>query len=317
MRLPRVRPVMAATLVAIVVIVVLPGGCGGGPPAVTDTGGIEDAETVSVLETARHAFLAGRYDQAAAAYARALDRAHALDDVAAIALAGQELAISDLRRGKAEDAAAAAARTRSELARRGRSVSPALTLVEATARYRLGQAQKARQLAQEAAESGEDALVTARATYLIGLLAADRGDRTALRNAVEGLPASEQPELAADRLALTGRLALLDGDAGAALNAFTAEERLRRASGDEAGVARALNAAAQAAEKVGRPAEAADLYFRAGRSATQAGPGGGDAAASLRRAELLARRTGQSGLAAEAGRLRLELARPGRAAGSE
>ncbi|PWC53805.1 hypothetical protein [Azospirillum sp. TSO22-1] len=291
-------------------IMVFLGGCGGGPKGTPDTGGIEDAETVSVLETARHAFLAGRYDQATTVYTRALDRAYRLDDVAAIAVAGQELALSELRRGKAADAAAVAARSRSELLRRGRSVPTALTLVEATAHYRLGDAQKTRQLAREITESSKDVLVTARATYLIGLIAADQGDRTALQDAIEKLPASEEPELAADRLALTGRLASLDGDVGTALAAFTAEEKLRRANGDEVGVARALESAARAAESGGRLAEAADLYFRAGRSASLAGPVGSGAAALLRRAEHLARRTGQPGLAAEAGRLRLKLVRP-------
>lgn len=317
MRLPRTGSAAVATLMAIVFNAMLPVGCGGRPSAVIDTGGVDDAHTVSILETARHAFLAGRYDQAAAGYARALDRAHALDDAAAIALAGQELAISDLRRGKAERAAAVAARTRSDLARRGHPGLPALALAEATARYRLGQSQQAWQLAQEAIESSKDPLISARATYLTGLLAADRGDRTALRIAIKRLPASEQPELAADRLALTGRLALLDGEAGAAFNAFTAEERLRRTSGDEAGVARALTSAAQAAEKGGRRSEAADLYFRAGRSAVQAGSGGGEAAALLRHAEQLARQTSQPELAAEAVRLRRALPRLGRAADDE
>lgn len=319
MRVPRTGSAAVATLMAIVLNAMLSAGCGGRPSAVIDTGGINDAYTVSILETARHAFLAGRYDQATAGYARALDRAHALDDAAAIALAGQELAISDLRRGKAESAAEVAARTRSDLARRRHPGLPALALalVEATARYRLGQSQKAWQLAQEAIESSKDPLVSARATYLMGLLAADRGDRTALRAAIEGLPASEQPELAADRLALTGRLALLDDDAGAAFDAFTAEERLRRASGDEAGVARALTSAAQAAEKGGRRSEAADLYFRAGRSAVQAGSGSDEAAALLRHAEQLARQTSQPELAEEAVRLRRALPRLGRAADGE
>lgn len=317
MRLPRTGSAAVATLMAIVLNAMLPAGCGGRPSAVIDTGGINDAHTVSILETARHAFLAGRYDQATAGYARALDRAHALDDAAAIALAGQELAISDLRRGKAESAAEVAARTRSDLARRRHPGLPALALVEATARYRLGQSQKAWQLAQEAIEFSKDPLVSARATYLMGLLAADRGDRTALRAAIEGLSSSEQPELTADRLALTGRLALLDDDAGAAFDAFTAEERLRRASGDEAGVARALTSAAQAAEKGGRRSEAADLYFRAGRSAVQAGSGSDEAAALLRHAEQLARQTSQPELAEEAVRLRRALPRLGRAADGE
>ena len=84
-----------------------------------------------------------------------------------------------------------------------------------------------------------------------------------------------------------------------------AEEALRRAGGDEPGVARALALAAEATEMSGQKALAADLWFRSGRSAAQEGDA--EAATRLRRAETLARQTGQPALANEARGLRLGL----------
>jgi hypothetical protein len=82
-----------------------------------------------------------------------------------------------------------------------------------------------------------------------------------------------------------------------------AEEALRRAAGDEPGVARALALAAEATERNGQKAKAADLWFRSGRSAAQEGDA--ESASRLRRAESLARHTGQPALANEARGLRL------------
>ena len=126
---------------------------------------------------ARFAFLSGRYDQAVQAYSGSLERAYARDDVAAIAVAGQELAFSYLRDGKPKEAAQAASRTREELARRGRPARPALALVEATARYRLKETATAERLAREVAgATTDDPMAAARATFLLGLIAADRRD---------------------------------------------------------------------------------------------------------------------------------------------
>jgi hypothetical protein len=281
--------------------------CGGTPEPPPDPDAVRDAEISSSLEMARFAFLSGRYDQAILAYSGSLERAYARDDVAAIAVAGQELAFSYLRDGKSKEAAQAASRTREELARRGRPARPALTLVEATARYRLKETATAERLAREVAgATTDDPLATARATFLLGLIAADRRDPPALSAALDALPQSaDQPEIRADQLHLTGRLHLIQKDYHQAADAFMADEALRRAGGDEPGVARALALAAEATEMSGRKTLAADLWFRSGRSAAQEGDA--QAATRLRRAETLARQTGQPALANEARRLRLDL----------
>jgi hypothetical protein len=280
--------------------------CGGTPEPPPGPEAVQDAEISASLEMARFAFLSGRYDQAVRAYSGSLDRAYASDDVAAIAVAGQELAFSYLRAGKPKEAAQAASRTREELARRGRPARPALALVEATARYRLKETAVAERLAREVAAAPDDPMAANRATFLLGLIAAGRRDVAALSAASDTLSRSgEQPEMKADSLHLTGRLHLIRKDYVQAADAFMAEEALRRASGDEPGVARALALAAEATEKNGQKAKAADLWFRSGRSAAQEGDA--EAASRLRRAESLARHTGQPTLANEARGLRLGL----------
>jgi hypothetical protein len=298
-------------ILAAVICAVL-AACGGTPEPPPDPDAVRDEEISSSLEMARFAFLSGRYDQAVQAYSGSLERAYARDDVAAIAVAGQELAFSYLRDGKPKEAARAAARTREELARRDRPTRPALALVEATARYRLKETATAERLAREVTGAAtDDPMAAARATFLLGLIAADRRDVPALSAALDALPqfddqpADDQPEIRADRLHLTGRLYLIRKEHQPAAGAFMAEESLRRAGGDEPGVARALALAAEATEMSGRKALAADLWFRSGRSAAQ--EDGAVAATRLRRAETLARQTGQPALANEARGLRLDL----------
>jgi hypothetical protein len=149
-------------------------------------------------------------------------------------------------------------------------------------------------------------MASSRATFLLGLIAATRRDLLAVNGALDALPQTDaQPEIRADRLHLTGRLHLIRKEYRQAADAFMAEEALRRASDDEPGVARALALAAESTEKNGQEVLAADLWFRSGRSAAQEGDT--QAAARLRRAETLARHTGQPALANEARRLQLSL----------
>lgn len=280
--------------------------CGSTPEPPPGPEAVWDAEISASLEMARFAFLSGRYDQAVRAYSGSLDRAYASDDVAAIAVAGQELAFSYLRAGKPKEAAQTASRIRDELVRRGRPARPALALVEATARYRLKETSAAERLASEVAAAPDNPMAANRATFLLGLIAADRRDVAALSAASGTLSRNgEQPEITADSLHLTGRLHLIREEHAQAADAFMTEEALRRAAGDEPGIARALALAAEATERNGQKAKAADLWFRSGRSAAQEGDT--EAASRLRRAESLARHTGQPALANEARGLRLGL----------
>lgn len=227
-----------------------------------------DRDLVSAWRLARFAFERGQYDQAADLYERVLERAYARDDLRAIGDVGYELAVVDLRRGRPEDAAARARRTREELARRGARPFAELHLVEGIALYDAGDLDGAEAGADAALDlAGPDDPVLARALYLKGVIAADRGRPNELAHLLLALGNAQTGALRADRLELEGRLDLLEDRPEAALPAFREGAALRRELEDYRGMARALAFAAEAAEESGRAAEAADLYFRAGRSA--------------------------------------------------
>ena len=105
------------------------------------------------------------------------------------------------------------------------------------------------------------------AWFLKGRIAADHGDAAGIGNALAALGGSSNPELRADRLELTGRLELLEDRPERALAVFRDSADLRRDAEDYLGMARVLALAGEAAERAGLGTEAADLYFRAGRSA--------------------------------------------------
>jgi hypothetical protein len=272
--------------------------CGGPPPP-------EPPDPTLARQT-RVAMLAWQQDrpvQAAALFRDALARAHARDDLAAIADLSASLAAAELRLGHAEAARDTAAAARAEVNRRGGAMPAELPLAEAAARWRLGDASGARALTAAITE-GE---AGARARFIDGLIAAEAGDAQALAAARAALPATDVPDLAADGAELAGRAALLAGDAAAARAALLNAAALRQEARDHPGMARALALASEAAAREGRGAEAADLALRAGRSAAAAG----DARAArewLARAVRLARAAGRADVlaAAETERRRLE-----------
>lgn len=281
--------------------VLLGAGCGGTPPP--------DPPDPTLARHARTAMLAWQQDrpgQAADLFREALRRAHARDDIEAIADIAASLAAAELRLGHAEAARDTAAAARAEVARRGATVPAELPLAEAAARWRLGDAAGALALARmiTAGEAG------ARARFIEGLVAADARDAAALAAARAALPPSALPDLAADRLELDGRAALLAGDAAGAAEALLGAAGLRREARNYPGMARALALAAEAATRQGRPAEAADLWLRAGRSAAA----DGDARSAARWLDQAARAARQAGAAdvlaaATAERRRIEAAR--------
>jgi hypothetical protein len=213
-----------------------------------------DAELARLARTGQLAFQQGRFEQAATLFADALARARVRDQASMIADQASNLAITQLRLREHAAARDTAATAREALARRGAVVPPELTLAEATARWRLGDA-AAEPLAREAAATQSTA---PRANFLLGLMAAARRDGAALAAARRGVG---DPGDAAE---LDGHLALLAGDAAGAKAAFLRAATVRQDALDYAAMGRALAAAAAA-----QPAapDAADLYLRAGRAA--------------------------------------------------
>ncbi|HEX2479814.1 MAG TPA: hypothetical protein VHK45_11085 [Geminicoccaceae bacterium] len=260
-----------------------------------------DQELMSGWRLARYAFEEGQYDQAAQMYARVLERAYARDDLGAIGDVGYELAVVRLRQLDPRAAAAQARGTRDELRRRGNEPFAELYLVEAVALYELGEEAVAAARAEEAIAlaSGAGEPVAMRAWFLKGRIAADDADATGVRRALAALGRSPNPELQADRLELTGRLELLQRRPERALAAFRDSADLRRDAEDYLGMARVLALAGAAAERAGVAADAADLFFRAGRSA-EVERDLANARLWLGAAARLAETTGQAAILAEA-----------------
>jgi hypothetical protein len=242
-----------------------------------------------------------RPQEAVVQYQRALVRARARDDAAAIGDYGYDLAVAQLVGNHPRDALATARTTRTDLARRGVPSFPALDLVEATALYRLGKIAQADRLAA-AVETGNDQAAAARASFLRGLIADQEGNTSELQAALARLESATTAEQRADADELAARRDLREGRfTNAVVEAKRAADARRNAM-DYRDMARALALAAAAAAHGGSIATAADLYIRAGQSAAAQG----DAEMArpwLRQALALARdpalrRTAQRALAA-------------------
>jgi hypothetical protein len=222
---------------------------------------------------ARYALQEGQTRQAVVLYERVLGRAYARDDAGAIGDVGYESALALLRDGEPRQAAERARQIRLELERRGADVFAELFLVEAVARYEAGEAEPARVAAQAAiARARRDDLATrARANFILGLLAADAGDAAGAARALRDMGEPAQDPLRADAQELRGRWLMLQGRAETARPAFVEAAKIRRDLRDYVGMATAMAAGAEAAEASGDDAGAADLYYRAGRSAAARG----------------------------------------------
>ena len=214
---PAVRRAGAVRLAFCTALPLLAGACGGRgdppPPRAED-------EVLARANQAAHAALElERPGEAARLYAAALARARERDDPAAIADAAIGQATAALAAGEARVAFEVAREVREGLARRGLQAPAALALAEATALYRLGRAAEAAAMASAVAARGaEDAEAAARAAFLVGLIAADRGDARGLDAARAALAGAEPrtPAFRADLAELEARTALLRGDARAA-----------------------------------------------------------------------------------------------------
>jgi hypothetical protein len=217
------------------------------------------------------AFELERNEEAAAQYRTALSRAQARDDPDAIGDTGYNLAVAELRDDAPEKALADARATRIELERRGSKPFPALLLAEATALYRTGAAAEADRAAQRIQRSEDAADAVARATFLRGLIADDRGDEAGLATAADALTTAKTPPFEADSAELSARLALRRGDPARAREQAAHAAGLRQATLDYRGLARALAIEGVAVERAGDKIAAADLFLRAGRSAAAQG----------------------------------------------
>ncbi len=224
--------------------------CGSAPPLPEPP----DPELARLSRTGQLAFQQGRPDQAAGLFREALARARARDDAGAIADQGVNLVVAELRRRDNTAARDVARDVREELQRRGAPVPPELLLGEATARWRLSDA-GAEPLAREATK---DSSTAERANFLLGLIAAGRGDAATLAALRPGITdPGDAAELAAEAKRLAGDMAGAKAD-------YMQAAALRQDQLDYAGMGRALAGAAAALPNA---ADAGDLWLRAGRAA--------------------------------------------------
>ena len=276
--------------------------CGGGSPA--DPGPPPDARLDQANRAGTQALSMDMPSLAVRQYTTALQRAYERDDAGAIADVSYNLALAQMRAGDAKAAIATVRDAQRDLERRRAPVPAELFLVLAAASYRAGDLAAADSAAQETlGRASSDSDTAPRARFIRGLVAAQRGDGAALAQAIAALPPSKQADLQADREELEGRAALLGNRPAEALALLQRAAANRQQALDYRGMARALASAADAAQRSGQAAEAADLLLRAGRSALLQG----DAATALpllRRTEEAARQTGQVGIVDEVARLR-------------
>jgi hypothetical protein len=248
----------------------------------------EDPLLDQLLRSGARAIEAEQPAQAARIYDQALDRARQRDAPGPLGEAAYGAALGRLLAGDPRGARDVAAANRAELARRGISPPADLTLTEATARFRLGEDAAAAALLNDvSARAAESPDSERRALFLRGLIAERAGDQPALASARAALGSPPEPGFAADARELAARDALLRADAASAFEEAAAAAELRRSVLDYRGVARALALQGEAAARLGRTREAADLFLRAGRSAALRDEP--DQRAWLARAEALSR----------------------------
>ena len=284
------RPLVPLLIVLLLIAI---SACGSRQAPQAPTAG--DAEFTLTSRAAGTAFGQGEYARAADLYRQALERAYARDDRGAIVDTQYNLAVVLLRLGLPEEAHAVVDDAKAELSRAEQVLPAHLLLLEATILYRTGQPAAAWDISEQLLAGAAEAEfgVMARAQFLRGLIAAERGDEGRLRESIAALEKANDPALRADHTELRGYLAMAEHHWEAAVQAFDATAELRRESLDYASMTRALARAGEASEQSGRQRAAAVFYLRAGRSASQLGRQQ-EAVHWLRRAQLLARQAGDA-----------------------
>jgi hypothetical protein len=267
-------------------------------------------EVLGRLATSAHRAL--ELDQPASAaglYERALARARERDDPVAIADMAFGQATAALAAGDAAAAQRIAQQVREDLNRRNRAATPGLVLVEAAALHRLGRAAEAEPLARQVVlRAPESPAAALRARFLLGLVAASRGDLAGVTAQEAALAGSADPAFQADAVELAARAALLRGNAQRAADEAAAAALLRQQALDYRGLSRALALEGAARAALGDAPRAADLYLRAGQGAAQRGERA-DARRWLAEASRLARAAGRPAIVAAVRRSEADLRR--------
>ncbi len=247
-------------------------GCASGKPAEEQIQADNRLERTN--RVARVAFQLGRYAQAASLYRKAADLAYERDDINAAVDAQYNAAVCLVRLDRVAEADTLLRRTKAELARAGQAEPVELRLLEATVLYRQRRYEEAWSVCESIISTDPDSQAAQRAQFLRGLIAADQGNQARLRTAIADLSIpgdTVDGRLQADRLELSGHLALLEERYEDSVSDFVQAARLRSEGTDYRGTVRALSKAGEASEAAGLVGQASVHYLRAGRSAQQQG----------------------------------------------
>jgi len=294
------------TLTAAAVALAVFGGCASS----TKVGDVpaRDEYLERYNRAALQAFEKGSWQQAAAYYQKALDRAYVRDDAGAIVDAHFNLAVSLINQRSYPEALRVIRRAKTETAVRGHGIQADFLLLEATVLQAIGDTGAARDIADLilAARPEASPLIRSKTHFLRGVIAAQQGDNDRLREEIASLGQPELPQLRADRYELVGRLAAAEQRWEDAVDAFDNTAALRREDLDYRKMVSALALAAGACEQAGNPLAASNRYLRAGISAALQGDGS-EARSWLDRAENLAAAAGDEVAAGQARSYRTRL----------
>lgn len=249
---------------AVLLMALLAAGCAAPKAQFTD------ADWVSHVTTGRGAYERGDYPRGADAYGRAQERARALDDADALAVAAVNRAVCLLADGRAQEALDAVREAQAD-GRVAKDRQAELQVVGARAALALGKPDEAMAFLAVVLKSNPPELLRAQALLTEGAVHLAGNDPAAATQALfsglsekawAGLPAS----LRAEQAELLGRIATAQDRSGDAVARWDEASQLWKKAGRLAEMARALAEAGRQAKAAGKLPEACDRFYRAARS---------------------------------------------------
>ncbi len=248
----------------IALTVLMLAGCAAVP---TSTAPANDKELSRTRDLARAAFDEGATAKAIDLYAKALNRALAMDDATEIGNAAYNLALCHIILGQLDQASASLAEAKAAFTRSGNNPADAL-LLEATVAQRQGKLEQALSLAGQVLSASPDESHRFQVALLKGTIACEQDDpagaRTALVEADQHHVASTPLLAARERLA--GNILLLERNPSEAAAAFDRAAALFQTAEHYRDMAITLRRAGEAYGEAGDMQRAEDRLSRAKRS---------------------------------------------------
>jgi tetratricopeptide (TPR) repeat protein len=247
-------------------------GCFGSKPP---KGPAPDPELAESTSSARMAYARGANEQAVNLFLKAVDRAREMDDARELAGAAYNLAAAQIRAGRYEEARTSLREAEGEAQRAGVDTADILLLEAKVAQLREDAPEALTFADRVLTDKGSKATAAHRVQVRVlrGEMAMELGQadlaRTELTKAEADLRSAGDTAGPAVRAGVTGlsaRISQSAGDNAKAAGLFDQQADLLRQAGVYRDMAKALARAGAAWRDAGRRDEAADRYYRAGRS---------------------------------------------------